>query len=104
MNPWQRLLRAVNVVAAVTVALCLFGSQTPLAQPAAPDPSFGTANGRVTLPPFDEEYSSCAHSLALLPDGRMVIGGNCSQPYSAMCFIRFFRRARPILRPATTGA
>ncbi len=92
MRPWTLLSRAL---AAATFASCLIASQSATAQPAAPDPSFGTANGRVTLSPFDEVYSSSPHALALLPDGRMVIGGNCSQPHTAMCFIRLLPSGAP---------
>ncbi len=92
MRPWTLLSRAL---AAATFASCLIASQSATAQPAAPDPSFGTANGRLTLSPFDEVYSSSPHALALLPDGRIVIGGNCSQPHTAMCFIRLLPSGAP---------
>lgn len=81
---------------ALTVATFVVLTSPPaVAQPNAPDQSLGTGNGRVTLPPFDEVYSSSPHALALLPDGRMVIAGNCSQPYSAMCFIRLLTSGAP---------
>lgn len=90
MKPSKSLLRST-----AALALCLVAALAARAQPAAPDPTFGTANGRVTLSPFDEVYSSSPHAFALLPDGRMVIAGNCSQPYSAMCFVRLLTSGAP---------